>query len=428
MAFRQYTKCYVHTPGDKPFNKDDLLAFVAGASAPGIVIAVLAFLSGMTFIGFVTIAVQYAATIIAVANQWLFHRLVCVSGDQCAVGTVEPLEKASTLGEFDNDDYFDMRLMPHRHVDEYDAPNTGFFAPAPAGLPLGTAPWTTNAPPTPGHTLAGATAATKFNDIFLDNFQGKTLVAPSIMDLPYKPVGVNEVPLFGFKGSPDTKVTRCTLHCEAEGNFWQAMKDYAAIQGAGVGGGAAAGAAAGCAIGGWFGPIGCLIGAIIGAIAGAAAAAYAGANAAFNSDKGNVDDANVGDDPLGGVKENDQVVVFGSHVYDGFHEGWHEFHPLKAIIKVTDPKLRGVTPYLEWDPMFPDGATPPDGLTVKDMRDGMDSPAFAAAAKKIKDQWCGAISQAFNPGVRTNQSQPQHRWTIHPSIDGCTPPGPAAPR
>ena len=26
-------------------------------------------------------------------------------------------------------------------------------------------------------------------------------------------------------------------------------------------------------------------------------------------------------------------MVYGTHVYDGFHEGWHEFHPLKAIIK-----------------------------------------------------------------------------------------------
>jgi hypothetical protein len=51
----------------------------------------------------------------------------------------------------------------------------------------------------------------------------------------------------------------------------------------------------------------------------------------------------------------------------------------------------------------------------------MDSPAFAALAKKIRDQWCAAIGDPFKPGTRDNQNRPENRWTIHPLVDGCQP-------
>ena len=112
----------------------------------------------------------------------------------------------------------------------------------------------------------------------------------------------------------------------------------AAAAGGGVGG-----AAAGCAIGAVFFGIGCLIGGIIGAIIGALAAGGAAAavsylivkgtlNAVFDANPGNVEDANVGDKRLGPIRENDKVAVLGEHVYDGFHEGWHELHPLMAVV------------------------------------------------------------------------------------------------
>src|SRR5262245_5781330 len=331
MAYHQYTQCYNHTPGDKPFNESDLAAFAIGTSAPGLIAALIAFLSGANVIGFIIIAIQYAVTVTAVANEWLFHRLCCVSGDQCAVGVVEtPPRISSLLGAFDNDQFFDIRLMPHRHKDEYKAPNTNFKA----------------SPPDPGPSLDGLTETTPKNDIYLDKFQGTTLMKPFFTDLPYDPVDCDDTPVQSDL-PPHTMVSRCTLHCEAEGNFWAAMKDTAAAQGAAVGlgaaGGAAAGAAAGCAIGAIFCGVGCIIGAIIGAIAGglggAALGGYLAASAAFNSDPGDVNDANVGDQPLGNLTNEDRVVVFGTHVYDGFHTGWHEFHPLKAIIKAGDPKL-----------------------------------------------------------------------------------------
>src|SRR5262249_43438241 len=145
--------------------------------------------------------------------------------------------------------FFDVLLMPHRKNDDYRAPNTEFGNGK------------------PGPSIDGSTEANPENDLYLDNFQGSFLLKPVITDLPY-----------------DLTISR--LHCEAEGNFWQAMKDFAPIMGAavgvGAGLGAAGGAALGCAIGGFLGALGCLIGAIIGAILGAlgggAAGAYLGAN------------------------------------------------------------------------------------------------------------------------------------------------------
>lgn len=169
-----------------------------------------------------------------------------------------------------------------------------------------------------------------------------------------------------------------------------------------------------------MGPIGCIIGAIVGWLLGAAAAValvhLAASAAAFASDPGDVEDANVGDKALGPIRVNDRVVVFGEHVYDGFHEGWHEIHPLMAVQKLDDLEA-----YLLWNPAFPDGDTPPFGLSHDDMRQGLDSPAFRGQADSLKDRWCAALNEAFDPGTRDVQRRSRHRWTIHPSVDGCEP-------
>jgi len=478
MPYRQYTQCYQHTVGDKPFNDSDLVSFALGASTPGLIVAIAAFLLGLYTIGFIAIIIQYAATIAAIANAWLRHRLVCISGDQCAVGAVDLTPRVDTLlGAFDNDQFFDIRLMPHRYEDAYRGPNCAYAtlgsAPALIQGPPTPGPaiygWQMQAPPQAGPSLDGLTEQNPANDVFLDGFQGSALLQPGsptvapragavLYDLTYDPVVLNDTTLkcppqsnelargnaqCFFGGStplPGTTplFTRATLHCEAEGNFWAAMEASSGWQGVAAGGGAAAGAAAGCAIGGWFGPIGCLLGFIIGLFLGAAAGAYVAANAAFNSDPGDVNDANVGDTPLGPLSNEEKVVVYGTHVYDGFHEGWHEFHPLKAILKAPPPEtytnipslnviqinFSSATPYVEWDPTWtPANGTPPSGLTATDMRQGLASNAFTAAALAVKQTWCSLLGEAFDPGVLTTQEQPQNRWTIHPLVDGCLPAG-----
>jgi hypothetical protein len=378
---RQYTQCYNHLPGDKPFSKAKLLGFVAGNAWPGGTIAILAFLGGSPAIAVIATFIQSAITITAVANAWLFHRLVCMPKDAlpCAIGTVIANPTISDLGEFDNDQYFSIRLMPH-------------------------------APPADNASDPDQAKRDFENIVTSDFFQGEELLHIVDWDLPYADPVVSE--------------ERYYLHCEAEGNFWQAMKDYAALAGLAIAGGAAAGAAVGsavgCAIGGFFGPIGCAIGSFLGGLGGAAAGGalggYVAATIAFHSDPGNVDDANVGDKSLGPIKEGDRVLVHGHHVYDGFHEGWHELHPLLAVMKIPE--------YLEQNPaVVPYDPT----LTPKDILLGLSSPAFFASAKALRQKWCERFQLALDPGVHILQQQPQNRWTIHPAVDGCQPPKPAPP-
>lgn len=383
MMFRQYTSCYTHVPPDKPFNKADLLGFVTGNAGPGGIAMIAAFLAGMPVIAFVILAIQTAITIVAVANEWLNHRLVCIPGAEasvCAVGIVLANPTTGDLGQFDNDQYFTMRLMPH--------------APAP-------------------DAADGVATAHYVDDVGGDGFQGAQLLKPVAWDLPY---------LDAAQGGE-----RAGLHCEAEGNFWQAMKDYAPIAGiataVGAAVGAGAGAAIGCAIGGLFGPIGCAIGALVGAIAGAlggaAGAAAIVATIAFHSDPGNVDDTNVGDRSLEPIQAGDRIVAVGHHVYDGFHEGWHEFHPLMMVMKIPE--------YFEQGTGLP--ATPAlnAGQADADIALGLTAPPFRAAAANLKDRWCSAVRATLDPGLRPQQQQPQNGWTIHPDVDGCMPPEPDPP-
>jgi hypothetical protein len=427
--FKKYTQCYAHTPGDKPFNESGLagLAIVHGI-LPGVLFGALTGLVVGLAVGgpigavvgiavglFSTVTVGLALALTQAALQWRFHRLVCLTGVQCAVGSVKTPEKRGDLGAFDNDQFFDLTLMPYRREDafQYATASDNFKS---------------NKPGIIDPSVQAKLDAHPSNDVYTDGLQGQNLVRPSIDDLPY-----------------DTK--RSWLHCEAEGDFWVRVDSLALALGllagvlavvtvAAAAAGAAEGASIGCSIGGFFGPIGCLIGGIIGAIigallAGAAAGAISSAifQAAlqdiFDTDPGDIEDANVGDTPLGPLSPGDKLAVIGEHVYDGFHEGWHEIHPLMAVVRIGAESPS----YLEWDPDFPaGGAIPPPlpglppgspALTGVDMQQGLDSPLFRARVTDMRDRWCSMIRARFDENVATAQQGLTERWTIHPSVDGC---------
>jgi hypothetical protein len=396
--YRHYTKCFQHTPGAKPYNEKDLPGFILGISFPGLIISgLLAALLNPVAAG-VVFGVQYAISIMVAADQWLFNRLACVDKENdphCAIGTVTTRPEIGDLGVFDNDEYFDIRLMPHPALPHRDKP--------PPGVSQATFDQ---------QVVAERQAYAKM--VYADGFQGG-LLEPKL-DLPYM-IEKN-----------------CYLHCEAEGSFWQAMKYFAivlgAVAGAGAGIGAAVGAAAGCAALAWFfGPIGCAIGAIIGAIIGlflgGAAGAAAGAAVAFYTTPGDVEDANVGDHALGPIALDDQVVVLGHLVYDGFHEGWHEFHPLMAVMKINHHPAA----YLNAAPNFPNNPalSQPFGLTPGDMQLGLASPAFRAKAEALRTRWCRAIQDALSREVKLAQRGEALAWAAHPLIDGCKPPSEPQP-
>jgi len=392
MAYRKFTQCYNYlATGEKPFHIDDLISIVTGAAGPGGVAALILFASGAFAIGAIALAIGFVSAIATVADLWLFHRLVCLTGIKCAVGIVNDRPHHGGLGNFDNDEFFNVVLLPHRADDK--------------NLPPGT---------------AGQQAHPK-NYIHRDNLMGQEFLipVPQSGDLPYD----------------FSKEESSTLHCEAEGEFWVKMKEWAWLMGLVIGAASAAGAAAGIAVAAAMcalGPILCLLGLLIGLLIWLLSTAAGGAIAAgimaiiFEASKGDVEDANVGDAALGPITAGDKVIVYGEHVYDGFHEGWNEFHPLMTVCKLNEHES---SQYLQWDPNFPvGGALPTDtddmpaeikNLAEDDMRAGLDSDKFAARAAWLRKKFCRMMSEAHDPATRNEQERPKNRWTIHPYVDGC---------
>ena len=101
----------------------------------------------------------------------------------------------------------------------------------------------------------------------------------------------------------------------------------------------------------------------------------------YDANPGEVEDAHVGDDPKGPIVQGDRVAVFGTHVYDGFHDGWNEIHPLKLVTRVPEEQ------FLVWTPVgtIVTAADPPGlpqaiidlgPLEDDDYRQGLESVRF----------------------------------------------------
>jgi hypothetical protein len=449
MAYKHYTSCYLYPEGGKPYNEKDrdafafkqfliALAFTGIGALIGLLAGPIGALIGAlggSIVGFTNLLNQ-------AADEWLNHRLICLDKDnpKCAVGIVSFDPTRSELGTFDNDQYFDVALMPHpvefmmgldKEMFDPDITSQNDNALVPKNRY--TVDKNGNAVVVDG--FAKHVADHPANKIWSDGLQGQILVAArtDILDLSY--------------ASPKTH-ERNMLHCEAEGDFWVKIKEYApalaalidaALAAAAVGAvaGSSVGSAAGCAIGSFFfGPIGCAIGAAIGGLLGGAAGALAGGGATylgvitpilqeiFDAGPGDVEDANVGDKALGPIQMEDKVAVMGEHVYDGYHDGWNELHPLMAVVKID--KSGGVGPgyYLEWQPKLPKKPPPPPPgetitLTKDDMKQGLDSDNFRKRCKHLQDTWCRMLREAFSKETRVKQQGLDQRWTIHPMVDGC---------
>jgi hypothetical protein len=450
VAYKHYTSCFLYPSGGKPYNEKDRTAFVVkqlllalGIAGVFTLVGLIAGPLGAIIGGVLGSLVGFTNLIDNAAAQWLEHRLICLNKDnpQCAVGVVSYDPSRSDLGAFDNDQYFDVVLMPHPTVvvgvdfDE-DIKKTNATALVPANR--------YNADGTVVEGFAPHVSNHPGNNILTDGFQGQARLSTRsdiAADLGYAPPSSHE---------------RSALHCEAEGDFWTRIRKFApalaalidaalVATAAGAEAGSELGRTVGCAIASFFfGPVGCAIGGFLGGLlGGAAGAAAAGASsyygviqpilqAIFDASPGDVEDANVGDKQLGPIRMGDKVAVLGEQVYDGYHDGWNEFHPLMAVVKIGSSSRVGPEFYLKWQPDFtgtPPG--PPPGetilLTADDMRQGLDSPNFRARCENLHRTWCSMLNDAFSEPTRQTQQGLHERWTIHPMVDGCRPADPPPP-
>jgi hypothetical protein len=258
---KRYTQCC---------RPSDYSGWGGGVALTTIIGIAIALLTG----AWLVLAPTAMADLVLFCEWWLYRRLVCLNGEECAIGmvvTVEPVEKKGGFERFDTDFSINLLLAPHTiYTDRTTIENDGI-----SGF------------------LIAEQAATR--DIGL-GFVGYT--ARQYENYPHTPV----------------------LHAEFEGggiyDLYQGAK--AALAALTVG-------AVVCSIP-LFGWVAC---AIIMAIA--AIIAIVSVIVALN-DKGSPTDVNAElteihtNDPTG--RGADILVIKGDWIYDSLHDGWNEIHPI----------------------------------------------------------------------------------------------------
>jgi hypothetical protein len=102
------------------------------------------------------------------------------------------------------------------------------------------------------------------------------------------------------------------------------------------------------------------------------------------------------EDNNGHGKGADVLFVQGTWVFDPLHQGWNEFHPIKACTKIGCWKG-------DWtDSRCGDGPSPPP------------TPVLLLRLQQ-------AFQVAQSGETLANQKRPEHQWHFHPVVDGCAP-------
>jgi hypothetical protein len=331
MAFNQYTQCV------EPANHSSMNEYVAAALQgllTAAVFAAIAVAAGEPWCALYSIEIFAAAGAVAFCEWWLNDRLICLGGDRAAIGmlvSIEPATGKSGLGAFDTDYSINLLL--------YDDP--------------------------PGVKQADAEVRAPFGELIK--------AQPGIIGLGLPTPGETATDVA-------TKIESAVLHAEFEGAGIRDLKI-----GAQVALGLSIAALLACVL--IPGPIGILVSALLALLA--LLAALIGGLVGL-SDTGSPADVNpnLGDlhtnDPAQNNLGADLLFVMGSWVYDSFHDGWNELHPIKACSRVG-----------RWDGDWPDN--------------------FEDIIKRV----LSAFGDANDPGTRQEQGHPRHDWTEHPDVDGC---------
>ncbi len=338
---------------------------------PEIIVAITALvLSGFNLAGLIISVWVIMEALHRICEYMLSGKLVCLGGDQCAIGHVasfETVDEKTGFDKIDNDFSINLLLGPWDLADftykDFDTNyqrvvadgNQGFLIEEQPGMPK------------PREAEDGKS------------------YKPSSVEFPDKSyITYNPPPI---KGSPYSVPV---FHCEIEGERLQlvcAALDFplSLIPG-------------GTKICKWkpFGiPIGRWVCAALSTIflpfvlPGLAIAWAAGSD--DNRDfKG-----------AGTLQRGNIIVVMGRWVYDAGHTGWNELHPLLNVFKIDEKELTTVN--------------------IKDLvnrwcTEIKNMPPIKADAA-IGDVTMTPVQQQ----TYDNQNKPENKWIFHPDVDGCKP-------
>lgn len=335
--YRQYTTCCAAK------NWESLANYMIGATTTLLAVAVATILiAGWCSLFFIGVAA--AAEAVAACTWWLHRRLVCLGGDRSAAGmlvaTEPPIGSGGYFGSLDTD--FSINLLIYPNL--------------------------------PGVSQADAEVSAPYGEL-IKNQQ-------DIIDY----VGF----FSGEKAKEANGRESAVLHSEFEGggvnDFFIGTSISLALYIAAI--------IACAAIPPPWGVI------VAGILALLALLAWFLSHEVGKHDKGNPNQVKGApselhtNDPTTSVGA-DLLYVQGTWVFDSFHTGWNEIHPIKKCTAIGT-----------WQGGWP-----------------TDIPQIVG---KLDD----GFADARDPATVANQHQPTNRWTIHPLIDGCgtyPPPEPPPP-
>jgi hypothetical protein len=343
MAYRQYTKCV--QPNDYSnfgLNTVGILNMIGMALTFGLTAWIVAAIAS----GPVGLAVAIAEVIavIALLRWWLNGRLICLGKEPCLIGMVGKLTSPDPVGNLGDND-FDMDVL---------------LAPGPTG--------------------------------FRDDFANANLPKPPVSDYQAAPQGDLLSPqssisaIFkGYEAESGNAGELTALHCEFEGSGIRDLLIFFEIVLALL---VAALVLESIPGWGWLATILIILAILVGG---------GGILMGALNDLGPGSPTDVSPD-LKELAEGDIVVVRGVWIYDSFHEGWNEIHPIKDCHIALAAKDSGMTKLSPWPPGF----------------------ATAAEVKAQLELWCPMIQDAHDAEDGGSRDDPKNDWTLHPLVDGCS--------
>lgn len=366
MAYRHITSCV--QVGMQQSKVERMIAY-------GLPVGAVAAVIGAIISGGVGAAAGFGSTvglafILGFCDWWFHYRLICIEDDQCAVGTVGRTAVSTAIDDPDRDFTINLVLAP---IDKSS------YLDAAAQLPK----------------LAVNNHARYFTHL------------AKYPDLN----GVDEITTEEEKSSAPRTTA---LHCEIEGNGMETMcavTTAAAVVGtvAGTAAGVAAGTAiaAGCAASGPFAIL-CLLLALIVALIAAAVASAVATGAGWllgwllGGDNGSP--ADVAAEPGSGTIEvGDHIAIVGDWIFDNAHDGWHELHPVKKVLRIPCPD-RGSAPGV--DPEAPDSER---------SRAAIEANCLSYLAGNAA-QICRLLKDGAEPAVIVDQHKPENNPEYHPQL------------